>query len=104
MLRKWEYIAKRCDGENKKEAAKIAREIDGVLVELYPDILFTNDWEEEYKTFDNMAVPHIASGYTYCVACEIHDECNKCKFGIKTGMCGCEETSLYNQWFYVYDE
>ena len=104
MLRKWEYIAKRCDEEDKHEAAEIARQIDDVLVELYPNTLSTPCWEEEYKMLESVGTVGIAIKSKHCVACYIENSCYECKFGEIAGICRDATSCLYNQWYTAYNE
>jgi len=96
MLRKWEYIAKRLEGEGyPQELIKIAQEFDSFLVETYPDE-FTRPWQDEYAAIRFWSLERVAASTEYCVACMIEKECFLCKFGKKFGHC-ISEGSLFGK-------
>jgi len=96
MKTKWEYIAFRCEKKGFRKSAKIAKQIDKILKELYEE-RHTVTWKREYQSLDFKAIYSIAEDSYYCVACVKHDDmCEECKFGELTGICG-YDSSLFKR-------
>jgi len=96
MKTKWEYIASRCERKGYHKSAKIAKEIDKILQELYGKE-HTKAWKDEYEFLDCKSIIIIANDSTYCIACVKHDvTCKACDFGKKTGICS-TRSSLYSK-------
>jgi len=101
MKTKWQYIASRCKAEGFSESAKIAKEIDRVLRELYGR-KHTLTWANDYKFLDSMSISSVAKDVNYCIACEVHEvRCDFCDFGKKVGKCR-DELSLYRNFVKIF--
>jgi hypothetical protein len=83
---KWEYIRDHCENSGLKEAAKIADEIDKLLLEVYLTIPQTTTmWDDAYAThliwYDD--IEDIIVARSYCIGCQETDRektCESCKF------------------------
>lgn len=105
MLRKWEWIKEQCLKRGLKEPAKVAGEIDVILLENY-DTEHTLKWIMHYKsTYTNTDLVSrsellgIAADSRYCISCFASDmNCYECRFGNLCGICG-DPDSLYKRFF-----
>jgi len=87
IMRKWEYIAKRCEEEGLTQSAEIARKIDDILREEY-DREYTSVWEADYDKLPTLSIEKIATDIGYCIACEEDVlACERCRFAERAGKC-----------------
>jgi hypothetical protein len=102
--RKWEWIRDQCVRHGLKDAAKLAGEIDAVLLEWY-DVKHTRDWEvfcddnkmEELADRDRFFF--VVKAIKFCVACRVSNMfCCGCSFGKECGECTVHN-SLYDRFF-----
>jgi hypothetical protein len=91
--RKWEWVQDQCVRRGLKNAAKLAGEIDVVLLDCY-DVKHTRDWEvfcernkiEELVDRDNFF--RVVDSIEFCVACQASNTfCRECSFGKECGKC-----------------
>jgi hypothetical protein len=102
--RKWEWVQDQCVRHGLKDAAKLAGEIDEVLLDCY-DVKHTRDWEafcernkmEELGDRDRFFC--VVKTTTFCVACQASKMfCVACSFGNECGICN-NPNSLYGRFF-----
>jgi hypothetical protein len=102
--RKWEWVQEQCVTRGLKEAAKLAGEIDAVLLDCY-DVEHTRDWEvfcnsnKMDELVDGDRFFCVVGSMKFCVACQASDRfCWECAFGEKCGKCAnCD--SLFDRFY-----
>jgi hypothetical protein len=73
--RKWEWVQEQCIRRGFKKAAKLAGEIDAVLLDCY-DVKHTRDWEvfcernKREELVDRGSFFCVVKSIKFCVACQ----------------------------------
>ncbi len=97
MERKWQLIQRECSERGYAKSAKMAGEIDKILVETYRR-KHTPRWREDKmwkKPLLHIDVVKIAKSVSYCIGC-YYSNCSHCKFAKKAGKCSTHD-SLYSR-------
>lgn len=105
MLRKWEWIKAQCLMREFGELAKMAEEIDSILVKNY-DVEHTPQWIAYNQATKMNSDPvsywvlvGIVSDPRFCIACVASaGNCRGCQFAKLSGECG-DENSLFGRFF-----
>lgn len=102
MLRKWEWIAEKCEELGFKRCGKLAKEIDKILCDTM-GFSHTEAWEEDYNDLERywdkadergkyFTLKDVADSVNYCTACQITGcNCLICPFGKVAGVCADSE-------------
>ena len=88
---KWRFLQNTTESMGMPKAAKTAGMIDELLKVLYPDNHYAEAWIEkclEYEVYKGEIsvrdVQNIAHSMSDCVACNVSESCDTCRF-YKTG-------------------
>jgi len=104
MMSKWEWIEKVCETQGYIESAKVARQIEDALKELYGKTKTRNlEALEEFQErnvledVDYFSICMFAADPGFCIGCEMTTTsgCSDCLFGREYGYCNHE--SLYGE-------
>ncbi len=109
-MSKWKFISLWCRFRGYWELAKMAKEIEDKLRELYGKTT-TKDWEIDYKRNKRLywngtpdTILSIINRSAYCPACENSKNCHDCEFGNLYGACSNDDSlfAKFEDLFFFY--